>query len=110
MILKEWSPAHNSKSLRRRQSSKEDCLLDAVTTPPLDRLESSDRIAAKEYFVFSDNVSQLYHFTVEGHQLKDGVRIPPEVILLIATLKQFYFFLFRVELGQSQQLLLKQSR
>lgn len=77
-------------------------MLDAVvTTPPLDRLESSDRIAAKEYFVFSDNVSQLYHFTVEGHQLKDGVRIPPEVHCSInfscyfpPTLEIFYDFIF----------------
>lgn len=85
----EWSPAHNPRSMKRRQSSKEECLLDATgkgtssaaqtpTGPPLERIDSTDKIVTKEYFVFSDADSQLYHFTVEGHALKDGVKIPPE--------------------------------
>lgn len=86
----EWCPTHNPRSMKRRQSSKEECLLDATrkgtssaaqtpTGPPLERIDSAEKIVTKEYFVFSDVDSQLYHFTVEGHALKDGVKIPPEV-------------------------------
>jgi hypothetical protein len=29
--------------------------------------------------VFSDSESQLYHFSVEGNFVRDGIKIPPEV-------------------------------
>lgn len=42
---------------------------------------SNDKlIFAREHFVFSDSESQLYHFSVEGSNIKDGIKIPPEVL------------------------------
>jgi hypothetical protein len=44
------------------------------------RGEGSDKqLVAREHFVFSDSESQLYHFSVEGNIIRDGIKIPPEV-------------------------------
>ncbi|PSN34557.1 WD repeat-containing protein 11 [Blattella germanica] len=43
------------------------------------RGEGSDKqLVAREHFVFSDSESQLYHFSVEGNIIRDGIKIPPE--------------------------------
>ena len=34
--------------------------------------------AVREYIVMTDSEGQLYHFTVEGHTIKDGTKIPAE--------------------------------
>jgi hypothetical protein len=37
----------------------------------------------REHLVFSDSESQLYHFSVEGDNVRDGIKIPPEVWLTL---------------------------
>lgn len=41
---------------------------------------------AKEHLVFSDTESHLYHFSVDGSTVKDGIKIPPEVSVLYTIL------------------------
>jgi len=36
---------------------------------------------AKEHFVFTDPVGQLYHFSVEGNAIRDGTKLPAEASL-----------------------------
>ena len=58
----EWSPVH---SARRRTGSGSE------TAP-------ADRALAKEHFVFTDQAGQMYHFSVEGNQVRDGTCIPAD--------------------------------
>lgn len=43
-------------------------------------------LVAKEHLVFSDTESHLYHFSVDGSTVKDGIKIPPEVSVLYTIL------------------------
>ncbi|KAJ9582833.1 hypothetical protein L9F63_022829, partial [Diploptera punctata] len=82
----EWSPIHNLKSLKKKLASVEEKEQAeptnlAATAPggDLSRGESSEKqLIAREHFVFSDSESQLYHFSVEGNIVRDGIKIPPE--------------------------------
>ncbi|XP_037068815.1 WD repeat-containing protein 11-like [Pollicipes pollicipes] len=64
----EWSPVH---SVRRRAQSGADADADADAEP-------ADRPQVKEHFVFTDPAGQMYHFSVEGSQVRDGTRIPAD--------------------------------
>ncbi|KAL1122656.1 hypothetical protein AAG570_002983 [Ranatra chinensis] len=66
VIALEWSPIHSVKSMqsKRRHSQSKD--------------ESGRPSFGREHLVFSDNESQLYHFSVEGDSVRDGIKIPPE--------------------------------
>ena len=57
----EWSPVH---SARRRAGSGAE--------------PSEERPLVKEHFVFTDPAGQMYHFSVEGSQVRDGTRIPAD--------------------------------
>ena len=39
------------------------------------------RLTAKEHFVFTDPLGQLYHFSVEGNAIRDGTKLPAETSL-----------------------------
>lgn len=43
-------------------------------------------LVVKEHLVFSDTESHLYHFSVDGSNVKDGIKIPPEVSVLYTIL------------------------
>lgn len=62
----EWSPIYSAKSLQSKRKSKSDIY------------DSGYRTLVREHLVLSDNNSQLYHFSVEGDSIKDGMKIPPE--------------------------------
>ncbi|XP_063221643.1 WD repeat-containing protein 11-like [Bacillus rossius redtenbacheri] len=82
----EWSPIHNLKSLKKKLASVEEKEQAepaniAVNTSAGDigRADGQDKhLVAREHFVFSDSESQLYHFSVEGNLVRDGIKIPPE--------------------------------
>lgn len=82
----EWSPIHNLKSLKKKLASVEEKEqaepMNLATSTPggeLGRGEGTDKqLVAREHFVFSDSESQLYHFSVEGNIVRDGIKIPPE--------------------------------
>ena len=38
-------------------------------------------LTAKEHFVFTDPLGQLYHFSVEGNAIRDGTKLPAEASL-----------------------------
>jgi hypothetical protein len=38
-------------------------------------------LTAKEHFVFTDPLGQLYHFSVEGNAIRDGTKLPAETSL-----------------------------
>jgi len=65
-----WSPAHRSK--KKNVSG----------TVELDKVSSEskldDDLPLKEHILFTDVDSQLYHFSVEGHSIRDGTKIPAE--------------------------------
>lgn len=77
----EWSPVHNLKSLKKKLAhieEKEQTEPTNLASGP-DRGDTSDKqLVAREHFVFSDSDSQLYHFSVEGNGVRDGIKIPPE--------------------------------
>jgi hypothetical protein len=54
-----------------------------IVTGRLDVAEK--QLVAREHFVFTDTESQLFHFSVEGNAMRDGIKIPPEV----STFKHF---------------------
>ncbi|KAJ4431502.1 hypothetical protein ANN_20100 [Periplaneta americana] len=82
----EWSPIHNLKSLKKKLASVEEKEqaepTNLATSAPggdLSRGDGPDKqLVAREHFVFSDSESQLYHFSVEGNIVRDGIKIPPE--------------------------------
>ncbi|KAF4521502.1 hypothetical protein B566_EDAN001802 [Ephemera danica] len=85
----EWSPIHNLKALRRKLANMEEkeqeespILNPPATTPDASGRTSMDltekQLVAREHFVFTDTESQLFHFSVEGNAMKDGIKIPPE--------------------------------
>ena len=39
---------------------------------------AAQSLVAKEHFVFTDPEGQLYHFSVEGNNIRDGTKIAPE--------------------------------
>ncbi|KAK6635197.1 hypothetical protein RUM44_000448 [Polyplax serrata] len=99
----EWLPQSGSRSFKRRQSSKEECVLDVkkttgpgmstiggplstvvtpltpvtITKSILDKPETAEKINSKEQFVCVDVDNQLYQFTIDGHAM-DGFRMSPE--------------------------------
>ncbi|XP_065339644.1 WD repeat-containing protein 11-like [Cloeon dipterum] len=82
----EWSPIHNLKALRRKmahqeEKEQEDTQVLSPTAAEQTRIgESSSEksLIAREHFVFTDTDSQLFHFSVDGNVMKDGIKIPPE--------------------------------
>ncbi|MEE6486633.1 hypothetical protein FKM82_014655 [Ascaphus truei] len=91
----EWSPSHNLKSLRKkqmaareamaRQTVSSDTELNSVESSVISLLqeaesksELSQNVAAREHFVLTDTDGQVYHLTVEGNNVKDSARIPPD--------------------------------
>ena len=61
----EWSPVHSAR--RRVGSGAEQ-----------EGKEAEQRALVKEHFVFTDQAGQMYHFSVEGSQVRDGTRIPAD--------------------------------
>ncbi|XP_067012842.2 WD repeat-containing protein 11 [Anabrus simplex] len=82
----EWSPIHNLKSLKKKLAFVEEKeqteptnLAASAPAGELGRGENVEKqLVAREHFVFSDSESQLYHFSVEGNIIRDGIKIPPE--------------------------------
>jgi len=65
----EWSPLHTTKPKKSGSVS------------PSEKeggKEHSVKEVIKEHIVLTDHDGQLYHFTVEGHTIKDGTKIPAE--------------------------------
>eukprot|EP00092_Neocalanus_flemingeri_P029430 GFUD01031956.1.p1 GENE.GFUD01031956.1~~GFUD01031956.1.p1 ORF type:complete len:979 (+),score=386.47 GFUD01031956.1:514-3450(+) len=65
----EWSPLHTARGKKSDSispSEKEVCR------------EQNMKEVTKEHIVLTDHDGQLYHFTVEGHTIKDGTKIPAE--------------------------------
>ncbi|XP_043202884.1 WD repeat-containing protein 11-like [Amphibalanus amphitrite] len=58
----EWSPVHSARRRAGSGASETD----------------GARALAKEHFVFTDPTGQMYHFSVEGNQVRDGTRIPAD--------------------------------
>ena len=65
----EWSPLHTTRpkkggsvSPSEKEGGKEHSVKEVI----------------KEHIVLTDHDGQLYHFTVEGHTIKDGTKIPAE--------------------------------
>ena len=46
-----------------------------------DLLIDDQNLTAKEHFVFTDPLGQLYHFSVEGNAIRDGTKLPAETSL-----------------------------
>ena len=63
----EWSPLTSGKS--RKSGS---------VSPEGQEGGERSKEAVREYIVMTDSEGQLYHFTVEGHTIKDGTKIPAE--------------------------------
>nr|CAD7396669.1 unnamed protein product [Timema poppensis] len=82
----EWSPIHNLKTLKKKLASVEEKeqaepanLAANTNSGDSGRSDSQDKqLVVREHFVFSDSESQLYHFSVEGNLVRDGIKIPPE--------------------------------
>ncbi|GLH00339.1 Uncharacterized protein GBIM_06748 [Gryllus bimaculatus] len=82
----EWSPIHNLKSLKKKlayveekEQSEPTNIAASAPSGELNRGENAEKqLVAREHFVFSDSDSQLYHFSVEGNIVRDGIKIPPE--------------------------------
>ncbi|KAK2143923.1 hypothetical protein LSH36_799g00015 [Paralvinella palmiformis] len=90
----EWSPAHFSKSLKKKsgqghettssqpQSQVELTSSGSAVMDPVSRSEprqaGGSSSSVREHFVFTDNNGLLYHFILEGNMLKDGSKIPPD--------------------------------
>ena len=51
------------------------------------------RLTAKEHFVFTDPLGQLYHFSVEGNAIRDGTKLPAETSLSEIFLASVIIFL-----------------
>ncbi|XP_043230109.1 WD repeat-containing protein 11-like [Amphibalanus amphitrite] len=58
----EWSPVHSARRRAGSGASETD----------------GARALVKEHFVFTDPTGQMYHFSVEGNQVRDGTRIPAD--------------------------------
>ncbi|KAM9325042.1 WD repeat-containing protein 11 [Gastrophryne carolinensis] len=91
----EWSPSHNLKSLRKKQMAAREAMARQTVSSDTDpnsvessvisllqeaesKSELSQNISAREHFVFTDTDGQVYHLTVEGNNVKDSARIPPD--------------------------------
>lgn len=91
----EWSPSHNLKSLKKKQLAAREAMARQTTLADAEqssvessvisllqeaesKSEMSQGISAREHFVFTDTDGQVYHITVEGNNVKDGARIPPD--------------------------------
>ncbi|XP_075222794.1 WD repeat-containing protein 11-like [Lycorma delicatula] len=83
----EWSPIHSVKSLKTKKKPLAEEPIPVVMSPVGEQApvissssasQNVEQIVAREHFVFSDTESQLYHFSVEGSVVKDGIKIPPE--------------------------------
>jgi len=64
----EWSPLHTARVKK------------SGSTSPSEEVakEQKTKEVSKEHIVMTDHDGQLYHFTVEGHTIKDGTKIPAE--------------------------------
>ena len=65
----EWSPLHTARPKKSGSVS------------PSEKeggKENNVKEVTKEHIVLTDHDGQLYHFTVEGHTIKDGTKIPAE--------------------------------
>ncbi|KAG8325827.1 WD repeat-containing protein 11 [Homalodisca vitripennis] len=71
----EWSPVHSVKSLQAKTVQRKS-IEDSTIISPVS--ESGSELVAKEHLVFSDTESHLYHFSVDGSTVRDGIKIPPE--------------------------------
>jgi len=65
----EWSPLHTART--KKSGSVSPCEKEVAK-------EQSVQEVTKEHIVLTDHDGQLYHFTVEGHTIKDGTKIPAE--------------------------------
>jgi len=65
----EWSPLHTSRL--KKSGSVSPCEKEGGK-------EHQTKEVIKEHIVLTDHDGQLYHFTVEGHTIKDGTKIPAE--------------------------------
>lgn len=84
----EWSPIHSIKSLQTKKKADDSVSVITSATSPVG--EPSTNVAhadlvAREHLVFSDTESQLYHFSVEGSVVRDGIKIPPEAGVSLVT-------------------------
>ena len=71
----EWSPASGSSGGRSRRSG---------SVSPVSQT-SGEGGHGREYIVMTDSDGQLYQFTVDGHTIKDGTKIPAETGLASVT-------------------------
>jgi len=65
----EWSPLHTARV--KKSGSVSPCEKEGSK-------EQNTKEVTKEHIVLTDHDGQLYHFTVEGHTIKDGTKIPAE--------------------------------
>lgn len=64
----EWLPSHLQRQIAKKTPNLDDSDSSGVLIPNL---------SVKEFFVFSDPDSNLYHLTVDGSIVKDGARLSP---------------------------------
>jgi hypothetical protein len=56
-----------------------------------DLIIDDQNLTAKEHFVFTDPLGQLYHFSVEGNAIRDGTKLPAETSLSKKTIISILF-------------------